>query len=78
MEGWGDREWRARWARPSLRLRCLAGKAMEDGKSFKEVRVRVSVRVSVRVRVRFWVTSGVATIGVGWWAWLGVGWLVLS
>jgi hypothetical protein len=39
---------------------------MEDGKSFKEVRVRVSVRVSVRVRVRFWVTSGVATIGVGW------------
>jgi hypothetical protein len=33
---------------------------MEDGKSFKEVRVRVSVRVSVRVRERFWVTSGVA------------------
>ena len=31
----------------------MAGKAMEDGKSFKEVRVRESVRVSIRVRVRF-------------------------
>ena len=40
---------------------------MEDGKSFKEVRVRVSVRVSVRVRVRFWVTSGVAElVGRAW------------
>jgi hypothetical protein len=44
----------------------LAGKAMEDGKSFKEVRERLSVRVSVKEGVRIWVTSGVARIGVGW------------
>ncbi len=40
----------------------MAGKAMEDGESFKEVRVRVSVTVSDRVRVRFRVTSGVAEL----------------
>ena len=45
----------------------MAGKAMEDDESFKEVRVRVSVTVSEKLRVRCRVTSGVAElVGRAW------------